>query len=230
MAELGSHQLDVANRVLGRPPARVMATGGIDYWRDGREVFDNVFCIYEYELPVPEVKARRRGAAARQDQNAADSAKPSKDTYTVRVTYSSLQNNAYQGASELIMGTKGTLFLTQKKGLYYRERLADNPGWDPRGRGEVNATIITSGKTLKMTNDPWAHRGKPYEIDTSGDDTRAELVAFLKSAAEGNPNTICNAQIGLEDAATVLAANESARAGRPVEIAATLNAVDVQSG
>ena len=31
---------------------RVVAAGGIDYWRDGREVFDNIFCTYEYELPA----------------------------------------------------------------------------------------------------------------------------------------------------------------------------------
>ena len=41
MAELGAHQLDVANWFLGTPPKRVFATGGIDYWCDGREVFDN---------------------------------------------------------------------------------------------------------------------------------------------------------------------------------------------
>lgn len=34
--ELGSHQMDVVNRVLGTPPKRVWATGGVDYWRDGR--------------------------------------------------------------------------------------------------------------------------------------------------------------------------------------------------
>ena len=52
MAELGSHQLDVVNWVLKTTPKRVVAAGGIDYWRDGREVFDNIFCTYEYELPA----------------------------------------------------------------------------------------------------------------------------------------------------------------------------------
>ena len=52
MAELGSHQLDVVNWLLKTTPKRVVAAGGIDYWRDGREVFDNIFCTYEYELPA----------------------------------------------------------------------------------------------------------------------------------------------------------------------------------
>ena len=53
MTELASHQLDVANWVLGIPPRRALGSGGIDYWRDGREVFDNVDCIYEYEVTPP---------------------------------------------------------------------------------------------------------------------------------------------------------------------------------
>ena len=67
MAELGSHQMDIANWVLGTVPKRVMATGGIDYWRDGRDVNDNVFCTYEYEVPrkapsplAPLGRARRK--------------------------------------------------------------------------------------------------------------------------------------------------------------------------
>ena len=58
MAELGSHQMDVVNWLLKTTPRRVVAAGGIDYWRDGREVFDNIFCTYEYELP-PLAKTHR---------------------------------------------------------------------------------------------------------------------------------------------------------------------------
>jgi predicted dehydrogenase len=48
MAELGSHQLDAVNWMLGATPTAVMGMGGIDYWKDGREVYDNVNVIYEY--------------------------------------------------------------------------------------------------------------------------------------------------------------------------------------
>jgi len=48
MAELASHQIDVANWAFGAEPVSVMGTGGIDYWKDGREVWDNVEVIFEY--------------------------------------------------------------------------------------------------------------------------------------------------------------------------------------
>jgi predicted dehydrogenase len=198
MAELASHQMDVANWLLGAPPRRVLGSGGIDYWRDGREVYDNVFCIYEYDQKAEGTR------------------------YTVRVTYSSLQNNAYEGASELVMGTRGTLFLTQRKGLFYREAGVEDPGWSKEGRVQADASLITAGKTLKLSNDPWAHRGKPYEIDVHGDDTRDELISFLHHVQNRDAKTICDARKGLVDTATVLLANQAMREQKTVEMPADL--------
>jgi predicted dehydrogenase len=48
LAELASHQIDVANWAIGAEPVSVVGTGGIDYWKDGRETCDNVQVIYEY--------------------------------------------------------------------------------------------------------------------------------------------------------------------------------------
>ena len=48
MAELASHQVDIANWAFGAEPVSVMGTGGIDYWKDGREVCDNVEVIFQY--------------------------------------------------------------------------------------------------------------------------------------------------------------------------------------
>jgi predicted dehydrogenase len=48
MTELASHQIQVANWVLGKTPVSVMGTGSINYWKDGREVDDNVALIYSY--------------------------------------------------------------------------------------------------------------------------------------------------------------------------------------
>ena len=48
LAELASHQTDVANWAFESEPISVYATGGIDYWKDGRETCDNVEAIYEY--------------------------------------------------------------------------------------------------------------------------------------------------------------------------------------
>jgi hypothetical protein len=184
------------NWFLGVGPKRVTASGGIDFWRDGREVFDNIFCVYDYEV-----------APASKDATA----KP----YTVRVSYSSLCNNAYEGASELILGTKGSLYLTSSKGLLYQETTPDAVNW---GGADAAAAVVTAGKTLKLSNDPFALRGKPVEIDIEeGNDTRDELVSFLDHVRRRDPNTIANARVGLIDCATVLIANQSAESGRPVE-------------
>jgi hypothetical protein len=177
----------------------VLASGGIDYWRDGREVADNVFCIYEYELPAP--------------TQAGSSARP----YRVRVTYSSLCNNAYEGASELIMGTRGTLYLTSGKGLLFREAVAEDVAWGNR-QADQDASVITSGKTLKLANSPWAHRGQPIEIDNLiGDDTRDELVSFVDHVRRRDRQTLCDVHEGLRDTATVLMANQAMASGQAVD-------------
>jgi len=48
MTELASHHIHVANWVLNSSPISVMGSGSINYWKDGREVFDNVNLVYEY--------------------------------------------------------------------------------------------------------------------------------------------------------------------------------------
>jgi predicted dehydrogenase len=48
MTELCSHQVQVANQILGENPAEVWGAGSINYWKDGREVYDNVNLVYKY--------------------------------------------------------------------------------------------------------------------------------------------------------------------------------------
>ncbi|HQR35987.1 MAG TPA: Gfo/Idh/MocA family oxidoreductase, partial [Blastocatellia bacterium] len=194
MAELGSHQMDVANWFLGTHPKRVIASGGIEYFRDGREVYDNISCLYEYELKDA-------------------TGKP----YTVRANYTSLCNNAYEGAAELILGTKGSLYLTSAKGLLFQEKGTDVVSWEgnkDQQAADANAAIVTAGKTLKLSNDPWAHRGAPFEIDIAeGNDTRDELVSFVDHVQRQDPKTICDVNIGLADCTTILMANQSVETG-----------------
>ncbi|MCB0548293.1 MAG: Gfo/Idh/MocA family oxidoreductase [Phaeodactylibacter sp.] len=47
-AELHSHQIDFVNWVFDTHPSRAVGFGGIDYWKDGRETFDNVNTLFEY--------------------------------------------------------------------------------------------------------------------------------------------------------------------------------------
>ena len=48
MSEFGAHQIDVVNWYVGAPPLSVTAVGGIDWYRDGRDVCDNMSVIYTY--------------------------------------------------------------------------------------------------------------------------------------------------------------------------------------
>jgi len=48
MTELAAHQLQVGNWALQMLPETVMGCGDITYWKDGREVYDNVSLIYRY--------------------------------------------------------------------------------------------------------------------------------------------------------------------------------------
>ena len=196
MAELGSHQMDVVNWFLGAHPKRVFASGGIEYFRDGREVCDNISCLYEYEL---------RAANG--------------TPYTVRVSYTSICNNAYEGAAELIMGTKGSLYLTSAKGLLFQEKDTDAVPWEGgKNAADANAAVVTAGKTLKLSNDPWAHRGAPMEIDIAeGNDTRDELVSFIDHVRRRDVNTIADAAVGVADCTTILIANQSVETGGWVE-------------
>lgn len=51
-AELSSHQIDFVNWVLGENPKKIMGTGGVDFWKDGRETYDNTHLLFEYPSGV----------------------------------------------------------------------------------------------------------------------------------------------------------------------------------
>jgi predicted dehydrogenase len=52
LSELCAHQIDAVNYFLDSHPLKVTGIGGIDYWKDGRETYDNIRTIYEYPAGV----------------------------------------------------------------------------------------------------------------------------------------------------------------------------------
>lgn len=48
ISELGSHHFQVANWVLGAQPLSVMGSGSINFFDDGREVYDNFALLFKY--------------------------------------------------------------------------------------------------------------------------------------------------------------------------------------
>ncbi|MCI5665057.1 MAG: Gfo/Idh/MocA family oxidoreductase [Mediterranea sp.] len=49
MTELACHQLQIGSWALRKLPEKVMGHGAITYWKDGREVYDNVSTIYTFD-------------------------------------------------------------------------------------------------------------------------------------------------------------------------------------
>ncbi len=47
-AELASHQIDVADWMFGAHPEYVVGVGGLEFIRDGRDVYDNIQLIFKY--------------------------------------------------------------------------------------------------------------------------------------------------------------------------------------
>ena len=48
LTELCAHQIDAINYITGSHPEKVIGMGGINYWKDGRDTYDNIRVIYEY--------------------------------------------------------------------------------------------------------------------------------------------------------------------------------------
>lgn len=48
MTELATHQLQIGGWFLDAVPTRVIGSGSICFWKDGREVYDHVALVYEY--------------------------------------------------------------------------------------------------------------------------------------------------------------------------------------
>ena len=47
-AELASHQIDIADWMIGTHPEFVTGVGGIDEYKDGRDIYDNIQLIFKY--------------------------------------------------------------------------------------------------------------------------------------------------------------------------------------
>ena len=134
-AELASHQIDVADYIFGGPPEFVVGVGGIDYYKDGRDTYDNIQLIYTYP-------------------------KGRKLIYTSISTNSHLDLLQAQRMEfgEVIMGTAGTIEITVGDdnrpaiGLWYREPEAVNTGTYIQGTKapaptKAGATMTTAAAT-----------------------------------------------------------------------------------
>jgi predicted dehydrogenase len=194
MAELGTHQIQVANWYLGEYPSSVVGIGGIDYWKDGRTVYDNVEVVYEY---------------------------PSK----VKLNYTSLTTNQYDGFYEQFMGKDGTLVVSQESGgQYYREPTAQLEDWmkNPMNkktgqRGQQGLTLDPEAtKKLGVTGNKVGE--KTITASVAGkDDYLLEMEDFFNSIRVGTPIS-CDWRDGLGATVSAVRAIEAMEKGTRVHI------------
>jgi len=191
MAELASHQIDVVNWFTGATPVSVMGMGGIDYWKDGREVWDNVEVIYEYPDGV-------------------------------KVVYTSILSNQYDGYAEQFMGVKGTLLLTNEKdGFLFKEPTAEELGWEAHakkttGKGGSTGLVLDVTATKKKGTGAVIGGQKMaagYELK---DAYVLELESFVNDVVRNGQKPLCDAEVGFKTAVAVLMANKAIEEGTKV--------------
>lgn len=202
MAELGSHQLDACSIFLGKKhPLAVTGVGGTFFYKDGREVDDHVFTIFEF--PGQTEKDR------------------------VVVTYSSINTNAFDGYGEMVMGSKGTMIVSlEKEILLYKE--AGSPAAsrttsvtvETQGKKPVIETSpSTAGPTAASalgalaTAEP--SRGYREELEHFAYCVRHGNASNYHDDKEHQPR--CRGEVALADAVIALSTNIAMHQNRRIE-------------
>jgi predicted dehydrogenase len=212
ISDLGAHQIDVFNWMLGANPVSVLAGGGRDYYPN-HEWYDNVFAIHEY--PMPEGLVRT--------------------CYQVLTTTS-----AGGGYFEYFMGDEGALKMSEnpKYTKLYREARA--PDWDPWvAKGLI--VRPGSGEGALPPVKPWEKQRPRLPMMSRSDsvvDVRetAELSAWdmpvtldkaihqphlenFFDTIRGKATLNCPGEVALASAATILKVNEAVAAQKMLAFA-----------
>ncbi len=194
MADLGSHQIDVFNWVLKAKPKSVLAGGGLDYYvKEGREWYDNVMAIYEYDTAAG----------------------------PVRGFYQVLNTTSHGGYFETFMGDEGSMILSEdpQKCLLFREMHAKRREWEDeaakvesQGREAIEVKI---GETLARGGSK-TPKGQRLLEEIKKPLHQLHLENFFNAIRTGSPLS-CPPEVGFETAVSVLRANEAVEAGRRIE-------------
>jgi predicted dehydrogenase len=132
VAELGSHQMDIADWMFGSHFEFVSGVGGIDYFKDGRDVFDSVQLIFRYP------KGQRLMAS-----------------YISTNQHLPLFGGDRAQFGEMIMGTQGTIHITvgtddePALGIWFREPAPKNPAPGASKAAVASASLASTGKGSK---------------------------------------------------------------------------------
>lgn len=227
--ELLTHSVDIANWFCGCLPTKVYASGGIDYWRDGRTCADNISVIYDYQV------GRSNGTFISIDgRNDLQDINLINKPYTVRCFYSSILANAKKGASETFMGDKGAVELTEAAGCYFtQEPWAKNLTDEEKAAALARVEAIKEAtkdmspgdaEAYKLTNAESRREGNEAAVGVQfmaeGSETTADVHQFRAFAHHikngGTPRT--NQMVGLGATIVSLAALKAIKEGVTVDI------------
>ncbi len=201
MAELGSHQLDACSIFLDKKhPLAVTGIGGTFFYTDGREVDDHVFTLFEFP------------------------GKGEKDR--VVVTYSSINTNSFDGYGEMVMGSEGTMIVSQEKEiLLYKEAgnasLSRTTSVSVEGQGkkplETSPSLAGPSAATALGALATAEPSRGY---------REELEHFAYCVRHGDHSHYnddkdhqprCRGEVAMADAIIALTSNMAMRQNRRIE-------------
>lgn len=224
-AEIASHQTDVADYIFGSSPEFVIGLGGLDHWKDGRDVYDNIQLIYQYS-------------------------KGRKMTYSAITTNSHLPmlNSSRPEMGEIIMGTEGTIEITVGNGestlptaLWYREpastKVVPAATSGPAPKVVAGASYVAGGaqkglplamalEKMPKPTDPFFERERGFArqwlaskgvlmSDEDRNPVETELESFFNDVKRGG-HPIADMEVGLSDAIAVIMSNAAMDENRRV--------------
>ena len=157
ISDLGAHQIDIYNWMLGVNPRSIIASGGVDYYTT-HEWYDNAIAIYEYPTKEGIVRA----------------------TYDVLTTTS-----AGGGYHEYFMGDEGALKISENPKFTKIYREARAPEWDQYVTQKL-ISRPDSGEGVAIGVKPWEkprqRMAMPSKVLTSGNSAGPSLVDVRETA------------------------------------------------
>lgn len=223
VAELASHQIDIADWMFGATPEFVVGVGGLDYMKDGRDVYDNIQMILKYP-------------------------KGQKLVYSSISTNGHLPlfNAERTQFGEMIMGTHGTIHITvgtdnePALGMWFvepnppkvtpagekKEAFVASASLTGTGRGQRGLPILLDKdnmtgnesfieKELKFAR-RWLYSKGVMVPEEDRNPVDVQLEAFFNDCRTGG-RPKADLEIGLADSTAVILANLAMDEGRRVQ-------------
>jgi len=221
-AELASHQVDIADWMIGHHPEFVTGVGSIDVYKDGRDVYDNIYLIFAYP----------GGAKLMYSSISTNNHLP-------------LFGSTRTEFGEMICGTEGTIHITvgtdnePATAMWFYEPGA-KPATEAKGKEKsttASPSLLSTGKGGKglpvlfdrdMVNENdsfvqkelkfaklWLYKKGVMVPEEDKNPVDVQLESFVESCRTGK-RPLADIEVGLTDSTNVILANMAMDEGRRV--------------